>query len=492
MSSPGATATRSAVALGLFAFCLGAWGIWRPSFWYDEVATVYASRRSWADLVDLLRNTDAAHGVYYAAMHLWGSVFGFSELSTRLPSALAIGVAAAGVVVLGNLLATARVGVFAGIVFAVLPRATWAATEARSYALTAALAVWLTVVLLIAGTRWWWWIVYGAVLAASIVLFVYLATLVVVHLVVVLVRRRDVVLPWAVSAAVAGAIALPFVKVVVGQVALLSWIPPLDRDFPRVLGEYQYFLGAPWFAVIFLLILVVMRPDRRVLAVAVPWILVPAIIIAVYSIMKSPLYLDRYFTFTTPAAALLGGAALGRLSVHRWLPYTALGAMILASLPAYLQQRTTTPKPLRMDFSLVNGYMSSHMGVGDCVLFGRAAWNPSSMRLVEDVDPSAFAGTRSIGLAKDAASSGQLWDDELPVADTALDQCETVWYFTDRERAETEIVQLTSGDQWVLPPYRFESSEDYGTLRQAGFHVDERVTFEMTQVVRLRHVHENP
>src|SRR5579875_2489248 len=41
----------------------------------------------------------------------------------------------------------------AAVSFTVLPRTLWSAVEARSYALTTAIAVWLTVVLLIAAAR---------------------------------------------------------------------------------------------------------------------------------------------------------------------------------------------------------------------------------------------------------------------------------------------------------------------------------------------------
>jgi uncharacterized membrane protein len=44
----------------------------------------------------------------------------------------------------GKQFSTRTVGVCAGIVFAILPRVTWAGIEARSYAVTAAAAVWFT------------------------------------------------------------------------------------------------------------------------------------------------------------------------------------------------------------------------------------------------------------------------------------------------------------------------------------------------------------
>jgi mannosyltransferase len=497
------SAWKAAVSVGLFAFVLGVLGSWIPSFWYDEVATVYSARRTMPQLVDLLRTTDVVHGGYYIGIHLWGNLFGFSQFSIRLPGAIAVGAAAAGVVVLGTRVSSMRVGILSGLVFAVLPRVTWAAVEARSYALTAAAAVWLTVLFLVAlQTRSrWWWAAYCVVLAVSIVLFVYLATLVAVHLVILLWRRRfrTSIVPWGLAVVVAVLITSPFLRVVLRQAGQVSWIPPLDSNFPRVVLEYQWFLGAPWFGVMYAIILALgvaaawrarrseRKPKSGLVPIAITWMLLPMAVMAAYSLVRSPIYLDRYFTFTTPAVALLAGAALARLRVVPWLPFMGIAALVAASAPAYIQQRTEWAKPLNMDFSAANAFAEANIEPGDCVLFGRAAWNPSSQRLVEDVDPSSFAGVRDVGKGKDAASTGQLWDEELPLADIApaLGQCDVVWYFTDRERSEVENLRLTSNDRWALAPYSFDASPEHDVLLSAGFQVDRRTTVHSTQVLRL-------
>lgn len=503
MTSRGVRSAAAAPLVGVLAFAVGVTASWVPSFWYDEVATVYSSRRSFAELLDLLRSTDAVHGAYYVIMHLWGSVFGFSEFSMRLPSALSVGVAAAGVVVLAQRLSTARVALLSGVAFALLPRVLWAAIEARSYAATAALAVWFTVVFVVAlhSRSRWWWVLYCAMLTVSIVLSVYLATLVGVHLLIMLTRRRfrASFLPWAFAVGTALVATAVFSRVVFRQAKQVGWIPPIDGNFPRVVLEYQWFLGAPLFGILSGVILVaalivsVTNKSDSVdwrsgpMPVALPWIVVPMAAMVVYSIVRSPVYLDRYFTFTTPAVALLLGVALDRLSRPRWLSVLLVGALVSAALPAYLQQRSSWAKPLQMDFSAANEFAAANVAPGDCVLFGRAAWNPSSQRLIEDVEPSSFSGVRSIGLAKDAAEWGQLWDDERPLSELAPEfaGCQVIWYFTDRDRAEAEAMRLTSNDTWVLPPSNFASSADCSELRRAGFRVVEQHTVHVTQVVRL-------
>ncbi len=86
--------------VGLLATAVVALGSWRPSLWTDEAATLSAAQRSRRDLWRMLQHLDAVHGLYYAAMHVWTQVAGTSPLALRLPSAVAVGACAVGVLVL--------------------------------------------------------------------------------------------------------------------------------------------------------------------------------------------------------------------------------------------------------------------------------------------------------------------------------------------------------------------------------------------------------
>ncbi|ABG95907.1 conserved hypothetical protein [Rhodococcus jostii RHA1] len=477
---------------------LGAAWSWRPSFWYDEVATLYSSQRSRPDLSNLLGHIDAVHGLYYVGMHYWFAMFGASEFSARFPSALAAGAAGAGVVVLGALISTRRVAVLSGILFVILPSVTWAAAEARGYAATAAAAVWLTVILLAALRlrRRWLWALYAAGLAVSIVLFVYLITLVPAHLLTILLLRevRRSWLGWASATAAGAVVAAPFVALVRRESVQVAWIPPLDGHLPRAVAEYQWFVGAPWFAMLFAVLVVAgvvaLVRGRRVppvLYVALPWIAVPMAALLAYSLLRSPVYLPRYFTFTTPAVALVGGLCLAALARKWWESAAVLAVFVVAASPSYLDQREQWAKPSGMDFSTVNSFAGEHLRPGDCVLFDKPAWNPTSLRLVKNVRPAAFDGTRDIGLGTTAASRGSLWDDELAVPDLAgqLESCSVVWFFTDYERDAERVIRHTSNEVWTLPPYHFEDTEAFAALARSGLRIDERATFNVTQAVKL-------
>ncbi len=62
--------------VGVFAVAISLVGAGRPSFWYDEAATISASySRSLAQLWQMMGNVDAVHGLYYVLMHGWFTIF---------------------------------------------------------------------------------------------------------------------------------------------------------------------------------------------------------------------------------------------------------------------------------------------------------------------------------------------------------------------------------------------------------------------------------
>jgi len=112
--------------LGVLAAVVSLVGAGRPSFWYDEAATISASySRSLPQLWQMLSNVDVVEGLYYLLMHGWFDVFPPTEFWSRVPSGLAVGGAAAGVVVLSKQFVSRDAAMASGVVCAILPRATW-------------------------------------------------------------------------------------------------------------------------------------------------------------------------------------------------------------------------------------------------------------------------------------------------------------------------------------------------------------------------------
>ena len=135
--------------LGLAGFLLMIWNLGVPSLWQDEAATIGAANRPFDSLLNLVKNIDAVHGLYYAFMHVWGGAFGFSPFALRVPSALFVGLSAFLLFHLARKLnLTGNVATWAAIAFIALPRTHLAGSEARSNALTATLAIGLALLLI--------------------------------------------------------------------------------------------------------------------------------------------------------------------------------------------------------------------------------------------------------------------------------------------------------------------------------------------------------
>ena len=99
------------------------------------------------------------------------------EFAARSLSALAVGAAAAGLVVLVSQVTKMKRAVPAGTIFAILPRTTYVGIKARSFGVSAAFAVWATVIFIAAARsnswRLRWWGPYAVITAAATYLFLY-------------------------------------------------------------------------------------------------------------------------------------------------------------------------------------------------------------------------------------------------------------------------------------------------------------------------------
>jgi mannosyltransferase len=230
-------------------------GAGRPSFWYDEAATISASySRSLGQLWRMLGNVDAVHGLYYLLMHGWFQVFAPMEFASRVPSALAVGGAAAGVVVLARQFSPRTVALASGAFCAILPRTTWAGIEARPYAWSMLAAVWLTVLLVRAARRddVRAWLAYGAGVGASILLDAYLVLMPLAHLVFLCAcgRTRTVLVRFGAASVLAVSALAPLLAVVAGQAHQIKWVPPVGRRTVEDVVVQQYFERSPPFAVL--------------------------------------------------------------------------------------------------------------------------------------------------------------------------------------------------------------------------------------------------
>lgn len=515
-----------AAIVGTFAFLISAAGSGRPSFWEDEAATISASTRTPSQIWNLLTTVDAVHGLYYLLVNGWFAVFPATEFWSRVPSALMVGIAAGGVVTLGRQLSTRSVSVAAGTAFAVLPRTTWAGVEARSYALSMAVAVWLTVLCVVAARRnrvqLWVWYALSVLLAT--VLNVFLLLIVCAHVVVVfgLTHSRRTTTAWAVAVGSTTALVAPFLLFTRMQRSQVDWIWPVgpgtlgqflgDQYFPAVYSssdrvsdpkiEHQatpelvhamlvaWGLVAPFILTVVVIAIIAVRKRRSAAEVAgqdtrlfvvmaVAWIAAPTLILVLHSVVGEPIYQPHYLAFTAPAMALLIG--LGVVVVGRKPRHIAVLVVVLvaAAVPNYVAQRGPYSK-FGMDYSHVADLITSQAKPGDCLNIDDTAYE--TLEPLTSARPQAYEHLRDYGRSRAAVDGNTLYESRLPISVWAhqLDTCPTVWTISAQDAT---LPNHERGSGLSSGP-RLASVPAYEVIRDRGFQIVERWQFNLTQVVK--------
>jgi mannosyltransferase len=433
-----------ALGLGLFGTLISFVGSWIPSFWGDEAATVLSAERPLATLWAELGRVDAVHGAYYVFMHFWIRLFGASELSVRLPSAIAIGVAVAGVVVLANLLMDRRTAVVAGIVMAVLPRVTYMGAEGRSYAMTAAFAVWLSVLLVVllrsGTTRRLPWIAYGVGVALSIYLFLYLILLAGVHLLVMLSTERNRMLlrRWLLAAATAVVLAGVILAYGLTQHHQIAFLGHRNYATLSAVLVAQWFdrwwLALPAWALVIAGAAVIVRRYRSSAVLLLGWLVLPTAALLVGNATIAPMYNLRYLSFCTPAVAIVMAAGVSVLARNR-LRVAAVALIVGLAVPSYLAERTPYAKDHATNYAGHPGSdlrqaaqtLAANASPGDAVVFDASVRPSRDPRLALRLYPQDFTGLRDVELVTPYWQTSGLWDVTAPPTDTELDGTRTVW-----------------------------------------------------------------
>ncbi len=362
---PGWAAVAGPAAAEL---AIGGYRIGGPSLWRDEAATISGAQRPAGAILALARHQDAVHAVYYLLLHPVIAAGGTSAALLRLPSLVAMSLAAGLLGALGTRLARASAlpapvltGLAAGLALAAVPLTTRYAQEARPYALTALAAVAATYCLVRAaapGAARWWWVAYGAALVATGAFNLFAVLIAAGHGVSLAVAARPAragragwparqgetgggpvaaavtataAVPaaatgaplapgtarrWLAACAAAGVLLAPLAVLTARQSGQLGWVTTPDastaasllRDFSGSALLIPVTGGLAWLGC------VAGRGARRgagltLAVVALPWLVLPPAVLLAASFAR-PVYVERYVVFCLPALSLLVAAGL--------------------------------------------------------------------------------------------------------------------------------------------------------------------------------------
>jgi mannosyltransferase len=515
VSSIGLAVVRTPeLTIGALGVLVAAAFAWVPSLWYDEAATVTSAQRTWAQLWAELHSVDAVHGLYYALMHVWFWLVGYTPFTLRFPSALAVGVAAGLLVALGRRLGGRRLGITAGIVFLALPRVQWAGSEGRPYATITTLAVCLTLVGMTAvrrtrtGRSLHWWVAYGALALVAVTFNVYLSLAVVAHAVTLLwtmlarrtsLRRATVsrsaripgpplvtgatLVRWAVAAGIAAVVVSPVVVEIASQSKQVAWIAGIGQRTGAQVFATAWFGGVDWYAAVaWTLVLLgvvggLVEAHRRsatvrsllraqAVRVALPLVVIPTAALVLATAMGKHLYSPKYATLSLPFVALLIALALTMIRPKALLA-AAVGVVLVLSVPTAVAVKEPLAKQdstwARAASIIAAERSSNRVDADEGVVFGSVYGHPGTTADIIRVSyPDAFAGMTDLGVRKNGAESGVLWNQTGDLATTIpsrLDDIDTVWFVGGTVKARNIEPETAS----VLAAHGFTVEEHWKT-----------------------------
>jgi mannosyltransferase len=341
-SSPMRTATSirafqvDVLVPGLLALILGLITLGRKAWWFDEAYDIWLAQNPWVKYIAKAGYYEPSQALYLVFFKFWTIFTPESEWFTRFPSVVAAAAAAALVGVLGTRLFNRSTGLLAGILMATNATVVAWSQQTRTYALAALAAVVVTLLVLCAmeSESRRPWLIYGIAGGIGIYAHFFIGFVLASHAVLLprmsATQKRLFREAWAIIA-LALVVAAPFVAVA-GH-GNTNWIPPTSWHQLRVaistlIGFNALALVAAGIGAVAILVDRTQSAARWKGVLLGAWAVSPLIGALIVSVIK-PMLVGRFLIVSTPALALLGGAALNRIR-PRWI--AAGGAILLLAL----------------------------------------------------------------------------------------------------------------------------------------------------------------
>lgn len=428
----------------VIALMVGGAGVWIPSFWGDEAASLQLARLPLDQILRFTGHLDGVHATYAIVLHGVIGTFGESELTARAASVVGLALATGGVFAL-----TRRWGggvlpaVFAATVFMFLPRVLIQAGEARSYGIGTAILVLAMLLVVWAGSSHGWqagllWV--AAILAATLGIYLFAYTALVLPALGVAaasgpLTRRQRTLRFALVAGVPALLSIPLALVMLTERGQLDWVADVAVTPGQIIID-PFFGGGVWLAVLFVAIVTIgvvrggLLRDPHIIVLLL-WMLLPAALLAIISLTYQPVFLPRYLTMSTPAVAIIAGLSVRTLRPRQITAWTI--AWALAAVPFLIFARVPTAKPGGIDFRAIASAIHDGSEPGDGFLLVATGPNPLRPRIALAAYPQDFARLDDLALVTPFPRSGSYKDIVLAPDAVDLDHVHRVWVATRGE-----------------------------------------------------------
>ncbi len=410
----------------LTALVVGGYHLGGASLWRDEAYTKTSISRSVSQIFTLTGHMDAVHAAYYLSMHFISGFLGTSASALRLPSLIAMCIAAACTAAIAR-----RLAVLAA--FPVPAIVTMLATIATYLFLRA-----------LGNGGWRWWAGYAVAVALTGLFNAFGLLILVAHAVTLLIARgrgmaagavpggavpggaalaggriAGAAARWLLAAVVSVALLSPLLLLAYSERRQISWLS--KPSYSQLTVLFSNFAGSRLLILPIVLIalgavaadLIVDRvAPLNAAMVALPWLVVPAALLLAVSLVH-PIYDERYVEFCLPALSILVAAGiiwLARLAGKTplaemgltWLPSVivvlGLAALLIAPQKA-IRQTNARPDDLR----LASATVAANELPGDMVVYV-----PFNMRVLGMGYPAPFDKLRDIALGQTPLASGTL------------------------------------------------------------------------------------
>ena len=305
----------------------------RQSVWFDEAYSINLAKRDFGEIIDLT-SVDVHPPAYYLLLKIWGTVFGFSELSLRALSILAMALAIVVGIILIKKIAGTKAAVLASLFLSLSPMLIRYGFEIRMYAIATLIAVLASLVL---------WdilhsvdrrkkrllqLLYACLVAIGMLTLYYTIVVWVTHLVYLVYRTKKEKKPilkqdfWIVYA-LSVLIFLPWLPVVFGQLgngALAAISERLNLTNMMGIVSFNFIYRPVWqtdqilglvlmiFVIALIVVLVRLRfrdAEKRDGFIFLAFLAIAPIILEFIICLVAPMYVERYLVYSAPFLIML-------------------------------------------------------------------------------------------------------------------------------------------------------------------------------------------